>query len=262
MARHALALLALAMLVALAVVSLASGVESDTSSTEPKQRRPSAASERWHRLENVPFITASPVKSGRNLRKAAPGTTVIEYDNNVAVRRLGNTGTVVVGNQFNVGGGGNPISGPWTITGFVVQNAGPAFPPASTNATVVFFGGPGVGTQAPVLGVVSSVTLTGGLQTFTLPTPLTGTGSFLGGVVNSTYTACTVTSVPPATTCDGVALDTVQNSTNPLGFHAMSIAAFVIPGTGFATLGNQNAIFKVLGSALPVELMSFDVEAE
>lgn len=223
---------------------------------------------RWRRFDNVRFITASPITRRGGTAKAAPSTGVIEYDNNVAVRRSDNTALVVVGNQFNVGGGGNPIGGPWAISGFVVQNAGPAYPttttfgsPTTPTGTVFFFGGPGPAGQAPVHAILTSVTLTGGLQTFSFPSPLTGSGSFLGGVVNSTTTTCSVTSVPPGTPCDGVALDTAQNSTNPLGFHAMSIGAG-IPGTSFNTLGNLNAIFKVFGSNLPVELLSFSVETE
>jgi hypothetical protein len=229
--------------------------------------------ERWRRFDDVRFITATPITRRDGAAKAAPSTTVIEYDNNNPVKRSANTSSVVVGNQFNVGGGGNPIGGPWAISGFVVQNAGPAYGSIFTStATIAFFGGPGTGTTAPLLGVVPFVTLTGGIQAFFITPAVTGTGSFLGGVVNSslstttpggaTIPRCDMTSAPPTTACNGVALDTAQNSTNPLGFHAMSIAAFTSPGTGFNTLGNHNAIFKVLGSSLPVELLKFSVEPE
>ncbi|MEM7582989.1 MAG: hypothetical protein AAF560_06390 [Acidobacteriota bacterium] len=233
-------------------------VDAEAVALEQKREKRQASAKKRPRFENVRYITATPMDSRRGERRAPPSTTVIEYDNNNAVTRLGDTAGIVVGNQFDVGGGGNPIAGPWTITGFAAQNAGPAY---GSTATVVFFGGPGAGTTAPVLGVLY-VTLTGGINSFSLASPITGTGSFLGGVVNSTYGLCTVTSVPPGTSCDGVALDTAQNSTNPLGFHGFSIAAFVIPGTDFNTIGSQNAIFKVFGSALPIELMSFSVESE
>lgn len=233
-----------------------------TITKEQRKQNRKAAQEQRRRYENVRFITASPVTTPHTKRLAAPpSTTVIEYDNNNPVQRASQL-SVVVGNQFNVGGGGNPIVGPWTITGFVAQNAGTAFPSSTPAATVVFFGGPGTGTTAPLLAVLSSVPLDGGLNGFSLATPLSGSGSFLAGVVNSTYTGCAVTSVPPATTCDGVALDTAQNSTNPLGFHAMSFQAFVDPATGFTPRPGENAIFKVLGSSLPVELMSFSVDAD
>ena len=249
------------------VALIASGEDAekaDFSALSAEERRAARleADKNRPRYKDVRYVKATPLAQREDGLRAPPSTTIIEYDNNAAVLRSGNTGTVVVGNQFNVGGGGNPITGPWTITGFVVQNAGPAFPPTTPSAGVVFFGGPGAGTSAPFLAYVSGVPLTGGIQAFGLATPITGTGSFLGGVVNSSYPACTVTSVPPGTTCDGPALDTAQNSTNPLGFHAMSIAAFVIPGTNFATLGNLNAIFKVTGSNLPVELTSFSVGSE
>jgi hypothetical protein len=238
--------------------------------------------ERWRRFDDVRFMTASPITRRDGTTKAAPSTTVIEYDNNVAVSRSANTSSVVVGNQFNIGGGGNPIGGPWAISGFAVQNAGPAWgytfigptttTPATPTATVFFFGGPDPAGQAPVHAILTSLPLTGSLQTFVFTSPLTGSGSFLGGVVNSTFSGitttggattpgCAVTSVPPATACDGVALDNAQNSTNPLGFHAMSIGAG-IPGTSFNTLGNHNAIFKVFGSSLPVELLKFNIEPE
>jgi hypothetical protein len=227
----------------------------------PEQRREMRLARQpvKRRFDNVRFATASAVSGRGEALKAPPSTTVIEYDANGPVLRSGNTSGVVVGNQFNVGGGGLPITGPWTITGFIVQNAGPNFLSA---ATIAFFGGPGAGTTAPLLGVFGA-DLTGGLQAFGLPTFLTGTGSFLGGVVNSTWFGCTVTSAPPATTtCDGVALDTAQNATNPLGFHAMSIAASSPTAGGFNTLGNLNAIFKVTGASLPIELMSFSVASD
>ena len=229
--------------------------------------------ERWRRFDDVRFITATPITRRDGAAKAAPSTTVIEYDNNNPVKRSANTSSVVVGNQFNVGGGGNPIGGPWAISGFVVQNAGPGYPTTSPSATIFFFGGPGPAGQAPVHAIGFGFTLTGGPQTFIItPSPLTGSGSFLGGVVNSTFSGstttfgsvlppCDMTSAPPTTPCNGVALDTAQNATNPLGYHAMSIGAG-IPGTGFNTLGNHNAIFKVFGSSLPVELLKFSVEPE
>jgi hypothetical protein len=232
----------------------------DVRALTPEQRREMRLARQpvKRRFDNVRFATASAVSGRGEALKAPPSTTVIEYDANGPVLRSGNTAGVVVGNQFNVGGGGFPIAGPWTITGFIAQNAGPNFGAA---ATIAFFGGPGAGTTAPVIGVFGA-NLTGGLQAFVLPTVVTGTGSFLGGVVNSTWIGCTVTSVPPATSCDGVALDTAQNATNPLGFHAMSIAAVSPAGSGFNTLGSLNAIFKVTGASLPIELMSFSVASD
>ncbi|HEX9638444.1 MAG TPA: hypothetical protein VGB99_12960 [Acidobacteriota bacterium] len=191
---------------------------------------------------------------------APPSTTALEYDNGNSVLRSGNTGSFMVGNQFNVGGGGNPI-GAWTVTGFTMQNAGPAF---LGNVYVTFYGGPGAGTTAPFLTSLLIPGVTGGLQAFALPTALTGTGSFLGGIFNSTSGTCAVTSAPPGTPCDGVALDTQQDSTNPLGFHAAQIQfqGFGNPGINFGTLGNLNAIFRVVGAGLPAELMDFSAESK
>ena len=192
---------------------------------------------------------------------APPGTTALEYDNGNSVLRSGNTGGFMIGNQFDVGGGGNPI-GAWTVTGFTFQNAGPAF---LGGVYVTFYGGPGAGTTAPFLTSLAVGPVTGGLQAFALPTALTGTGSFLGGVFNSTSAAfCAQTSAPPTTPCDGVALDTQQDSTNPLGFHAAQIqfVGFGSPGINFGTLGNLNAIFRVVGAGLPAELMDFSAESK
>lgn len=265
MKRSPLAYVAMALILGSGVTWTATGNDEapsgDTETVTREERRQArqAAEAARPRYEGVQFVTATPIATPRTQAAAPPSTTIIEYDNNAAVERSAGLG-IVVGNQFDVGGGGNPIAGPWTITGFIAQNAGPAYPVASPAATVVFFGGPGTGTTAPALAILTSVPLTGAIQTFSLATPITGTGSFLGGVVNSTYGACSVTSAPPGTICDGVALDTAQNSTNPLGFQAMQFEAFVIPATGFATIPNRNAIFKVTGSSLPVELMSFSVE--
>lgn len=239
----------------------ASAVES-AQAPDGKGARRRAGKAKGHRYQGVPFITASPIASRRGASKVSPSTTVIEYDNNAAVTRSPNTSGVLVGNRFDVGGGGNPIAGPWTVTGFVVQNAGSGYPTSAPAATVAFHAGPGAGTAAPALAVLTGIPLNGAIQSFLLGTPLTGSGSFLGGVVNSAYPFfCAVTSVPPAVPCNGVALDTAQNASNPLGFHAMQVKASAA-GLGFANLGNLNAIFKVTGSNLPIELMSFRVDSE
>jgi hypothetical protein len=224
-------------------------------SPEQKRAKRTEAAKNRPRFANVRYVTAKPLGDGGH---APPSATVIEYDNNVAVQRSPNTAGVVVGNQFDVNGLGLPIVNNWTITGFVLQNAGPAF---LGSATVAFFGGPGGGTTAPFLAAFGVTGVNGGIQGFALGTPLLGTGSFLGGVVNSTYAGCAVTSVPPGTTCNGVALDNAQNSTNPLGFHAVSIAAVSPVAGGFGTLGSLNAIFKVTGTNLPVELTNFSVDS-
>ncbi len=257
------------LLLAVAGVALiASGEDAkkiDLSSLSPEQKRAirlEAEKNRKPRFKNVRYATAKPFGKRGGGQRSPPSTTVIQYDNGAAVSRSGNTGGVVIGNQFDVNGLGGPVVGPWSITGFFVQNAGPAFSAgASPNAVAAFFSGPGTGSTAMFLAAFT-VTLTGGLNGFALATPIAGSGSFLGGVVSSTFSGCTVTSAPPGTTCDGVALDTASNSTNPLGFHAMSIAAASPTAGGFATLGSLNAIFWVTGSSLPVELTNFSVGSE
>ena len=184
------------------------------------------------------------------------GPSVLQYDGGNAVRRLDDNSGVIVGNQFNIGTFGGPLIA-WTLTGMTIQNAGPAF---NTTAPVVFHDGPGGGTSASILAVFA-VPLTGGLQAFTFATPITGTGSFLGGILNTTtsFAGCLTSAALPTTPCDGVALDTATNA--GLGFHAMQIGSTSPTGAGFATLSGENAIFRVSGTGLPVELMNFTVES-
>jgi len=100
--------------------------------------------------------------------------------------------------------------------------------------------------------------------------PIVGhSGLFIGGLRNTAYTGLGCPSRISLTgTCDGVALS--QGATNPgFGFNAVYLqltdGAFpptqaTAPGTGVAITPATNAIFRVTGDNLPVELMGFAAE--
>ena len=94
------------------------------------------------------------------------------------------------------------------------------------------------------------------------------TGPFVAGIRNSDYAGC-VGNTGLSSTCDGVALTagaspapTVPGRGQRINFTS---AAFVptintVATSGQALPGNVNAIFRVTGSNLPVELMRMEVE--
>lgn len=178
----------------------------------------------------------------------APTDPMIQYDDGTAAQRSGTLG-YTIGNQFNVDANNTPIDPAHTVSTIQFSMAG-----LFGTAAYVSFYGPVAGTSAPSL---TSALLTGlalGMNTVVFTPPMTGnSASFLAGIFNSSYATCTGTAL--GSTCDGVAL---SNGQNGLGFHAMEINDGV--GTDFATRTNQNAIFRVRGANLPVELMAVTVE--
>ena len=149
----------------------------------------------------------------------------------------------VVGNQFNIGFG-NPhnIS---VVFGSLAGSGSFLLLPLRV------YGAP-IGTVAPVL---ASTTLLGGGGSFawTLQPPIVNhSGSFLAGLkqTGSTITQSSFVAVG------------IDHSPGPLGFHGMNIK---LNGTGFipddtVAGGPYNAILRVSGTNLPVELMSFGVQ--
>jgi hypothetical protein len=142
----------------------------------------------------------------------------------------------VAGNQFNTGFG-NPHN--ITFVSFS-QAATGAFTPMRV------YGAP-VGTVAPVLASTTFFGTAGGV--WDLPDIVNHSGSFLVGLSQSGAMASLV----------AIAVD-VNNGGQ--GFHGMNIR---LNGSGFvanATAAGQpyNAILRVSGLNLPVELMDFDVQ--
>ncbi|MCP4898167.1 MAG: hypothetical protein GY906_14435 [bacterium] len=206
------------------------------------------------------------VTAGGEVTPPNPGkqaVNTLQYDNDTPFKRDAGTDQTI-GNRFAVG-----VVDPHsmaTITFRMAQNFGGGVVasiwdvnPAS--AMVL---------QRWYLSGIPSTTVTSFLATAPVPTAITGhSGSFIGGIHNTFYTAfgCD-TSTALNGTCDGVAL--TAGTTDPgLGFHAVRIPlaggvfsppTMTVAGTGTAISPAANAIFRVTGSNLPVELMSFDVK--
>lgn len=216
----------------------------------------------------------APAKAAGAQRRAAEGTRAtkaevvpagrprlnvvgtIQYDNGVAASRRGTDGGTV-GNLFAPAAGAHSIN---AVTFKLAGNYG-----ASVVMTV-WDENPGslmVLRRQLVAGIPAS---TNGAMTFmaALMTPVLGhTGNFVGGIRNTDYDPC-AGNVALGTTCDGVALS--MGGVDPgMGFHAIRVpfndAMFVptvtmVAGAGSA-IANVNAIFRVTGDALPIELTKF-----
>jgi hypothetical protein len=205
--------------------------------------------------------------------KADPGTQVravgtIQYDNDVPFSRDGQ-GDGLVGNRFvpsmaphsvatvsfRVGGNYGAAAGSIVMTVWDVN-------PPSANVLHRFNI-----TNAPFLPYGATGTITDQVVVHALTAPIAAhSGSFIAGLRQSAYAAC-AGSTAINSTCDGVAL--TQGSTNPgSGFNAVRLpftsGSFVPTLTAFAGTGtaiaNTNAIFRVTGDNLPVELMTFGIE--
>ena len=179
------------------------------------------------------LVGAGEVVAGSDGMKRVPLGTV-QYDTGVPHSAVVDSNDVV-GNQFNVGFGN-----PHTIS--LVS-----FLPAGTLGSVVMrvYDAP-VGTVAAVL---ASTTLPGGSTTWDLPDIVNHNGSFLVGMLQS------VSSTPVV----AIAVD-INNGGS--GFHGMIInldgSGFIPNATVFPGVP-YNAILRVSGGNLPVELMNFDV---
>jgi len=177
----------------------------------------------------------------------------LQYDDGVPAYRDGaiGPGFVFIGNQFSAG----LPTGAHTLTAATINLAG-LWP---SNATLGFFG-PLAGTTAPFMGfqAFTGLTAIGWASAALSPVPA-GSGSFLVGVWNSNYALCSGDTALGGT-CDGVALGA---GTNGMGHNAMRISmptTTAASASGFAPIPGQNALLRVSGSNVPVELMRFEVE--
>ncbi len=198
------------------------------------------------------------------------GTGTLTYDNNTPFSRNGTDGGTV-GNLFNT------ATDPHGVATATFRLAGNYDSSATTGSVIMSIWDVEPAsfmllarqniTNAPAVPYGGSANVT----MFTVTAPLTmavvaHNGAFVGGIRNTDYNGC-AGNVALNTTCDGVAL-TMGGVDPGMGFHGFRVpfnsAAFLptivtVPGTG-EPLATINAIFRVTGDNLPVELMSFGVE--
>ncbi|MEO8274605.1 MAG: hypothetical protein ABI639_00185 [Thermoanaerobaculia bacterium] len=234
---------------------------------------------------SVAFAAAKPAKtaptgaSAAVARKAAPGTPrvkahmrpsvngvvpegsgTITYDNNVPFNRNGTLGGTV-GNLFT------PPVDPHGVASASFRIAG------NYGTSMVL----SIWDKEPasfmllhrelVSSLPSSATATMGTAVVPLTMAIVAhSGQLQGGLRNSDYATCNG-DVALNSTCDGVAL-TMGGVDPGMGFHGLKVpfnsTMFVptvttVAGTG-TSLGTINAIFRITGDNLPVELMKFGVE--
>ncbi|MBZ0115134.1 MAG: hypothetical protein K8J08_21945 [Thermoanaerobaculia bacterium] len=205
----------------------------------------------------LPTVTARPVASPGDAPQVV-GT--LQYDNDTPFQRRAQT-DASVGNRF-VPAGTHSIS---AVSFRLAQNYGSSMFMTLWDVN-------------PASAVVLARTLVGGLPNSTvtatvfsaaLGTPIAAhSGSFIGGLHNTAYTGLGCPSNTNLNgTCDGVAL--TAGTVDPgMGFHGAAIqlaAGGFTPTTTVVATGaiadfTQNAIFRVTGDNLPVELMNFGVE--
>jgi hypothetical protein len=197
---------------------------------------------------------------------ASRGT--LQYDDGIPVSRHGAIGmpNLWIGNIFSAG---LPTATPHIITAASVNLAG--FWGNVFHMAV--FGQPaGTPAVAPILGIRSVASPGTGWNFVIFATPHTNVPTpFIVGVGNTTFTACSG-NTSLGSSCEGVAIGPGTNQT--LGYNAIRIAQVSnsAPGTGYATIMGppgtatstplvpQNALIRISGTNIPVELMRFEVE--
>ena len=205
----------------------------------------------------VPHVQATLLPAGSGGASRAVGT--IMYDNNTPFNRDG-TLNGMVGNRFTDG-----VMDPHSIASVSFRVAGnylssvvmSIWDPNTVAGTAQ------VMTRFVVNGVGSGATATVATVVAPLATAITGhNGSFIAGIRNTAYAACSG-NVALNTTCDGVALTAGVGTPHAARVNFVD-PAFVPTVTAVSTAGapisGVNAIFRVTGDNLPVELMRLEVE--
>jgi len=213
-----------------------------------------AAEVRQAKRTNIPQI-------GQVINEA-PGTKTpdvvgtITYDDNIPVARDG-TSNVPVGNLFVapwVPAGAHSIAKvtfrlagcfttPYVGARALVHDINPTAMTVMQLAAFSAGAGPGVNCNGAAL------------YTGMLPAPIMGhTGPFFAGILNTPFAGCAGNTMVGGT-CEGVALS--MGGVDPgMGFHGARVN-----GAGYVVLAPaRNAIFRVTGDNLPVELMGFGVK--
>lgn len=201
-----------------------------------------------------------------NLVDGLLGSGTQVFDNDTPFRRDGTDGGTV-GNRFQ--------ENPTTAAGPVHSIASVSFAVAgnfSTSMVMTVWDVNATNVQVLhrelVSGIAQSPAATARFSAV-LSAPIVGhSGSFIAGLRNTDYDTC-AGNMNLASTCDGVALTQGDAGTSPPPFFQgarvnFNSGAFVptiltVNSTG-QDLGNLNAIFRVTGDNLPVELMRLSVE--
>ncbi|MEM9554316.1 MAG: hypothetical protein AAGC60_08665 [Acidobacteriota bacterium] len=184
------------------------------------------------------------------------------YDNDTPFRRDPTDGGTV-GNRFAVNPPAGPVHSIATVSFAVAGNYSTSMVMTVWDvnpASVVVL------QRQLVNGIPQSPAATGRFSAALTAPIATHSGSFIAGLRNTDYAACAGNSAL-ASTCDGVAL-TQGSGPAPSDTRAARVnftsASFVPTITNVASTGSDmgsfNAIFRVTGDNLPVELMSFDVD--
>jgi hypothetical protein len=204
---------------------------------------------------------ASPgvAKAAAHVVHSPLGSGTIQYDNDTPFNRLGTDGGTV-GNRFNPGAGTHSVA---TVSFAVAGNY--------ANSVVMTIWDINAGTAQ----VLARELVTGIPQspasalrfTAAVATPVVGhSGSFIAGIRNTDYDPC-AGSTNLGSTCDGVALTQGTSPPPPVASRAARIpftsGVFVPTITQVNSTGSNipgvNAIFRVTGDNLPIELMEFTV---
>lgn len=199
-------------------------------------------------------------KAQSSVHKVAQGTRTpsvvgtLQYDNDVIASRDGTSG-VPVGNRFD-----NGFLDPHSINQLTFRLAGCFQTPYPQERLTVLDVNPTAMTVMNLAqfsggGACTSGTSGGNLRTAMLPTAIVGhSGPFIGAVFNTPFGGCSG-NTGAGGTCEGVGLS--PGGVDPgMGFHAIRVAGSMSTA---ANLGTRNAVLRVTGDNLPVELMGFGI---
>jgi hypothetical protein len=161
-----------------------------------------------------------------------------------------------IADNFSFGNVFGPVALPFTVTDLSIFMAlVDSSTMGSANAFVTVFSGLNTaGTNAAPRTSMSEPLNANAFNNVAVSEVFTGTGSgtFLAGVWNPTAGN---TAGPTPCAVDCVGFDT---NNGPNGFHGFAIEDF--SGGNFTPIPDANALYRVSGPGLPVELMTFSLE--
>ncbi|MEL7059646.1 MAG: hypothetical protein AAGN46_06425 [Acidobacteriota bacterium] len=198
-----------------------------------------------------------------NIVKELRGAGTATYDNNTPFQREGTDGGTV-GNRFAIPPEGDPNHSIATVSFAVAGNystsvVATVWDVNASNAVVL--------ARQLIAGVSQSPSTTARFSAALVTPVATHTGSFIAGLRNTDYDACGG-NTGLGSTCDGVALTMGSSPAPPVSSRGARInftsGSFVPNITSVTSTGQdlvrQNAIFRVTGDNLPVELMGFSID--
>lgn len=214
------------------------------------------------------FASANPIKDAytfddqpfqgtlnfRDVGVAPEGPGTIQYDTGTFT---GVGSMPMVADNFSFGNNFGPCALPFTVTNLSIFAAIiDGSTTAAGNAFVTVFGPLNTaGTSAPALTSASAPLMANAFATFAISQQFTGTAgssTFQAGVWNP-GAGSTSAAVPCGTDCVGF-----DSNDGGDGFHGMAVED--LGGGNFTPITNANAILRVSGPNVPVELMSFSIE--